>query len=41
MQSTFTLGTIDWIIILIYFVFVLGIGWALLSWKRGGRFPPG
>ena len=29
MQTTFSLGTIDWVIILIYFVFVLGIGWAL------------
>ncbi len=29
MQNTFTLGTVDWAIIAIYFVFVLGIGWAL------------
>lgn len=29
METTFYLGTIDWIIILIYFIFVLGIGWAL------------
>ncbi len=29
MQSTFSLGTIDWVIIGIYFIFVLGIGWAL------------
>ncbi len=29
MQTTFLLGTIDWVIIIIYFVFVLGIGWAL------------
>jgi SSS family solute:Na+ symporter len=34
MQSTFTLGTIDWIIILIYFVFVLGIGWALKKYMK-------
>ncbi len=29
MQTTFSLGSIDWVIIAIYFVFVLGIGWAL------------
>ncbi len=34
MQTTFTLGTIDWAIILIYFVFVLGIGWALRKYMK-------
>ncbi len=34
MQTTFSLGTIDWVIILIYFVFVLGIGWALRKYMR-------
>ncbi len=34
MQSTFLLGTIDWIIILIYFIFVLGIGWALKRYMK-------
>jgi len=34
MQSTFSLGTIDWAIILIYFVFVLGIGWALKRYMK-------
>jgi SSS family solute:Na+ symporter len=29
METTFTLGWIDYAIMLIYFVFVLGIGWAL------------
>ncbi len=34
MQTTFSLGTIDWLIILIYFVFVLGIGWALKKYMK-------
>ena len=29
MQTPFSLATLDWIVILIYFIFVLGIGWAL------------
>lgn len=29
MENTFALGAVDWTIIGIYFVFVLGIGWAL------------
>jgi SSS family solute:Na+ symporter len=33
-QTTFSLGTIDWIIILIYFIFVLGIGWALKKYMK-------
>jgi len=34
MQTTFLLGTIDWVIILIYFLFVLGIGWALKKYMK-------
>jgi len=34
MENTFLLGTIDWVIILIYFVFVLGIGWALKKYMK-------
>ena len=34
MQTTFSLGTIDWVVILIYFVFVLGIGWALKRYMK-------
>ncbi len=34
MQTTFSLGTIDWAIILIYFVFVLGIGWTLKKYMK-------
>ncbi|MFH0757241.1 MAG: sodium:solute symporter family protein [Bacteroidota bacterium] len=34
MQTTFSLGTIDWVIIMIYFVFVLGIGWALKKYMK-------
>jgi SSS family solute:Na+ symporter len=34
MQTTFSLGTIDWTIILIYFIFVLGIGWALKRYMK-------
>ncbi|PID92356.1 MAG: Na+/galactose cotransporter [Bacteroidetes bacterium] len=34
MQTTFSLATIDWTIILIYFVFVLGIGWALKRYMK-------
>jgi SSS family solute:Na+ symporter len=34
MQTTFSLGTIDWSIILIYFIFVLGIGWALKKYMK-------
>jgi len=34
METTFTLGAIDWTIILIYFVFVLGIGWALRRYMK-------
>jgi len=34
MQTTFSLGTIDLVIILIYFVFVLGIGWALRKYMK-------
>jgi SSS family solute:Na+ symporter len=34
MQTTFALGAIDWTIILIYFIFVLGIGWALKKYMK-------
>jgi SSS family solute:Na+ symporter len=34
METTFLLGTIDWVIILIYFIFVLGIGWALRKYMK-------
>jgi SSS family solute:Na+ symporter len=34
METTFLLGTIDWVIILIYFLFVLGIGWALKKYMK-------
>jgi len=34
MDTTFSMGTIDWAIILIYFVFVLGIGWALKRYMK-------
>ncbi len=34
MQTTFSLGTIDWAVILIYFIFVLGIGWALKKYMK-------
>ena len=34
MDTTFSMGTIDWAIILIYFVFVLGIGWALKKYMK-------
>ena len=34
MQTTFALGAIDWTIILIYFIFVLGIGWALRKYMK-------
>ncbi|MCP4312016.1 MAG: sodium:solute symporter family protein [Bacteroidetes bacterium] len=34
MQTTFSLGTIDWVIIAIYFAFVLGIGWALRRYMK-------
>ena len=34
MQTTFSLGTIDWVVILIYFAFVLGIGWALKRYMK-------
>ncbi len=34
MQTTFSLSTIDWAIILIYFIFVLGIGWALKRYMK-------
>jgi len=37
MQTTFSLGTIDWAIILIYFIFVLGIGWALRRYMKDSR----
>jgi solute:Na+ symporter, SSS family len=37
MQTTFSLGTIDWAIILIYFIFVLGIGWALRSYMKDSK----
>jgi len=37
MQSTFSLGTIDWTIILIYFGFVLGIGWALKKYMKDSK----
>ena len=37
MQTTFSLGTIDWVIILIYFVFVLGIGWALKRYMKDSK----
>jgi solute:Na+ symporter, SSS family len=33
-METFLLGTIDWVIILIYFIFVLGIGWALKKYMK-------
>ncbi|MCK4879706.1 MAG: sodium:solute symporter family protein [Bacteroidales bacterium] len=34
MHTSFSLGTIDWTIILIYFIFVLGIGWALKRYMK-------
>ncbi len=34
METTFYLGTIDWVIILIYFAFVLGIGYALRKYMK-------
>ena len=34
METAFNLGVIDWSIILIYFVFVLGIGWALRKYMK-------
>lgn len=34
MDTTFALGNIDWAIILIYFIFVLGIGWALKRYMK-------
>jgi len=34
METTFNLGMIDWLIIFIYFVFVLGIGWALKKYMK-------
>jgi len=37
MQTTFSMGTIDWTIILIYFVFVLGIGWALKKYMKDSK----
>jgi len=37
MQTTFSLGTIDWAIILIYFIFVLGIGWALKRYMKDSK----
>jgi SSS family solute:Na+ symporter len=37
MQTTFSLGTIDWAIILIYFIFVLGIGWALRRYMKDSK----
>ena len=37
MQTTFSMGTIDWAIILIYFVFVLGIGWALKKYMKDSK----
>jgi SSS family solute:Na+ symporter len=37
MQTTFSLGTIDWTIILIYFIFVLGIGWALKRYMKDSK----
>jgi len=37
MQTTFSLGTIDWAIILIYFIFVLGIGWALRKYMKDSK----
>jgi len=37
MHTTFSLGTIDWVVILIYFVFVLGIGWALRRYMKDAK----
>lgn len=37
MQTTFSLGAIDWTIILIYFIFVLGIGWALKRYMKDSK----
>jgi len=34
MNYSFTLGFVDWAIMLIYFVFVLGIGWALKRYMK-------
>ena len=34
METTFSLGTVDWAIIAIYFIFVLGIGWALRRYMK-------
>ena len=34
METTYALGWIDYAIMLIYFVFVLGIGWALKKFMR-------
>ena len=34
METTFNLGVIDWSIIFIYFIFVLGIGWALRKYMK-------
>ncbi len=34
METTFSLATIDWTIILIYFIFVMGIGWALKKYMK-------
>ena len=37
METTFSLAAIDWTIILIYFVFVLGIGWALKRYMKDSK----
>jgi SSS family solute:Na+ symporter len=37
MDSSFTLGWIDYTIMLVYFAFVLGIGWALKRYMRSSK----
>jgi SSS family solute:Na+ symporter len=36
-MGSFTLTWIDWAIMLIYFVFVLGIGWALKKYMKSAN----
>ncbi len=37
MENSFMLGWIDYVIIIIYFVFVLGIGWALKKFMKSSK----
>ena len=37
METSFSLGWIDWTTMLIYFVFVLGIGWALRRYMKSSK----